>query len=127
MYAFDNTIGLEDEKLAAIVRFHYSAVITWSCDDRFPGRKTWQKLIEQPVFAEITKFHGEKISGNARAVRVTELKRECIVIETRMEPLHSYAIAKQLPKTNNGTNEGKCACAAANSSALNVTPSRRPR
>ncbi len=89
MYAFDNTIGLEHEKLAAIVRFHYSAVITGSRDDRFPGRKTWQKLIEQPVFAEITKFHGEKISGNARAVRVTELKSECIVIAIRMEPLHS--------------------------------------
>ena len=89
MYAFDNTIGLEHEKLAAIVRFHYSAVITGSCNDRFPERKTWQKLIEQPVFAEITKFHGEKISGNARAVRVTELKSECIVIATRIEPLHS--------------------------------------
>ena len=89
MYAFDNTIGLEHEKPAAILRFHYSAVITRSRDNLVPGRKTWQKLIEQPVFAEITKFHGEKISGNARAVRVTELKSECIVIAIRMEPLHS--------------------------------------
>ncbi len=89
MYSFDNTIGLEHEKPAAIERFHYSAVITGSCDNRFPGRKTWQKLIEQPVFAEIKEFHGEKISGNARAVRVIELKSECIAIATRMEPLHS--------------------------------------
>jgi hypothetical protein len=29
------------------------------------------------------------ISGNARAMRVNELKRECMVIETRIEPLHS--------------------------------------
>ena len=36
MYAFDNTIGLEHEKLAAILRFHYSTVITRSRDDRFP-------------------------------------------------------------------------------------------
>ncbi len=89
MYAFDNTIGLEHEKLAAIVHFHYSAIITWPRDNRFRGQKTWQKLIEQPVFAEIAKVHGEKISGNARAVRVTELKSECIVIAIRMEPLHS--------------------------------------
>ena len=89
MYAFDNTIGLEHEKLAAIMRFNYSAIITGPRDNGFPGRKTRQKLIEKPVFAEITKFHGEKISGNARAVRVTELKSECIVIATRMEPLHS--------------------------------------
>src|SRR6266496_3641291 len=101
MYPFDNTIGLEHEKLAAILRFHYSTVITRSRDNRFPWRKAWQKLIEQPVFAEITKFHGEKVSGNARAVRVTEM--------------------------NSGTNEGKCACAAANSKAVNITPRRRPK
>src|SRR6266480_3192568 len=96
-----------------------------------------QKLVQQvilPQFAQANrssggpaKFHCEKISGNARAVRVSELESECIVIATRMEPLHSYAIAKQLPRTNNGANEGKWACAAANSNALNVTPRRRPK
>src|SRR5437867_1858778 len=128
MHAFDDAISLEHEKLAAILRsLNYRAVVPQAHHDCFSGQEPWQQLVEQPVFAQIAEFHCEKISGNARAVRVRELKSECIVIATRMEPLHSYAIAKQLPKTNNGTNEGKCACAAANSSALNVTPTRRPR
>src|SRR6266487_5809611 len=126
MYAFDNAIGLEHEKFAAIVHLHDSAVVPGTHRNCFSGQ-TWQQLVEQLVFAQIPEFHGEKISGNARAVRVSELNSECIVMATRMEPLHSYAIAKQLPKTNNGTNEGKCACAAANSSALNVTPRSRPK
>src|SRR4030095_2760671 len=147
MHSFDNAISLKDEKLAVVLRFHYSAIVARAYGYCFSRRQTPQKLAEQLVFTHVatanfrlrtnpcgaltgrgrTDFHGEKISGNARAARVSELKSECIVIATRMEPLHSYAITKQLPKTNNGTNDGRWACAAANSSARNVTPSRRPK
>src|ERR1041384_8684353 len=127
MHAFDNTIGLKHEESAAIWYFHDGAVVPRGRGNCLFERKRTQKLLEQPIFAQIAELHGEKICGNARAVRVSELKSECIVIATRMEPLHSYAIAKQLPKTNNGTNEGKGTCAATNSSALNVTPRRRPK
>src|SRR5207253_9474871 len=90
-------------------------------------RKASQQQINQSVFVQIMEFHCEKISGSARAVRLTALNNECMVIGTRMEPLHSYAMAKQPPRINNGTNEGKCACAAANKSALKVTPIKRPK
>jgi hypothetical protein len=127
MHSFDNAIDLEHKKLVAVVDCHQSAVISRSGGNCFSQRKTSQQQIKQSVLAQITEFHCEKISGNARAVRVTALNNECMVIGTRMEPLHSYAIAKQLPRINNGINEGKCACAAANKSALNAMPIKRPK
>jgi hypothetical protein len=57
MHGFDNAIGLEHEKLAAIRRFHHGAIISGANDNRFLERKTRQKLIEQLVFAQVTKFH----------------------------------------------------------------------
>src|ERR1051326_6233079 len=126
MHALDDTIGLQHKELSATGRFNQGAVIARTRNNWFCEWNRRQKLLDKSVFAQLLHFHGEKISGNARAVRVSELKIECIVIATRMEPLHSYAIAKQLPKTNKGTNEGKYACAAANSSALKVMPRRRP-
>ena len=88
MHAFDNAIGLEHEKPATIRCPQYSAVIARG--NGFSRHyQTRQKLVQQPVLSQTTHFHGEKISGNARAVRVTELNSECIVIATRMEPLHS--------------------------------------
>ena len=89
MHAFDNAIGLKHEKLAAIRRFHDSAVVSRTCGDCSCKGKIEPKLIEQPVFAQVAKFHCERISGNARMVRVSELNSECMVIVTRMEPLHS--------------------------------------
>ena len=92
-----------------ILHFHYSAIVTRTYDYCFSRHQRPQKLAQQLVFTHIaaanfrlrtnrcgaltgggrTDFHGEKISGNARAARVSELKSECIVIATRMEPLHS--------------------------------------
>ena len=109
MHAFDNAISLKGEKLTVILHFHYSAVVPRAYGYCFSGHQTPQNLAEQLVFAHVaaanfslrtnpcgvrtgggrTHFHGEKISGNARAVRVSELKSECIVITTRMEPVHS--------------------------------------
>src|SRR5262249_17982835 len=127
MHAFDNAIDLEHKKRAAVVDCHQGAVISRPDGNCFSERKTSQEPVEQPVLAQIPEFHCEKISGNARAVRVTALNNECMVIGTRMEPLHSYAMAKQVPRISNGTNEGKCACAAANKSALKMTPIKRPK
>ena len=89
MHAFDNAIGLEHEKLAAIMRFHYSAVIAGPATTAFPSERRGKSSSSNRSSPRSRKFHGEKISGNARAVSVSELKSECIVIATRMEPLHS--------------------------------------
>ena len=109
MHILDNAISLKDEELAVTLHFYYSAIVARAYGDRFSRRQTPQKLAEQLVFTNIAAanfrlrtnpcgaltgggrpdFHGEKISGNARAARVSELKSECIVIATRMEPLHS--------------------------------------
>jgi hypothetical protein len=109
MHFFDNAISLKDEKLAVIPHFHYSAIVSRAYGYWFSRHQTPQKLAEQLIFTNVaaanfrlptnpcgartgggrTDFHGEKISGNARAARVSELKSECIVIAIRMEPLHS--------------------------------------
>ena len=89
MYPFDNTIGLKHEEPSAIRSFHDGAVIPRAYCDCSSGQEVWQQLAEQTVFAQFPEFHGEKISGNASAVSVSELKSECIVIATRIEPLHS--------------------------------------
>jgi hypothetical protein len=109
MHFFDNAISLKDEELAAILHFHYGAIVARTYGYCFSWHHTPQKLAEQLVFTYVaaanfrlrtnpcgartgggrTYFHGEKISGNARAARVSELKSECIVIAIRMEPLHS--------------------------------------
>jgi len=89
MDALNNAIGFEHEKTAAGGHFHDAAIIARTCDDRFPERKTRQKLVEQSVLAEMAQFHCRKVSGNASTVSVSELNSECIVMATRIEPLHS--------------------------------------
>ncbi len=110
MHALNNAIGFEHQKPAAGGHFHHSAVIARASNHRFPERKTRQKLVEQPVLTKfpaanpfrlrtnpsrvrtcggLAQFHCRKISGNASTVSVSELKSECIVMATRIEPLHS--------------------------------------
>ena len=89
MDAFDGAVGFKDKKVAAGRWCYQGAISTGADNDRFSERKAMQKLIEQPVFAELAQFHCGNSSGNASAVSDTELKSECIVIATRMEPLHS--------------------------------------
>ena len=89
MDTLNDAIGLKDEKVAAGRCCYQCAIIAGAESDRFPERKATQKLIEQPVFAELAQFHCEKSSGKASAVSDSELKSACIVIETRIEPLHS--------------------------------------
>ena len=87
--AFDHAISFKNKKVAAGRAFHYCAVVAGARDNRSRMRKARQESGEQPVFAQRLQFHCRKISGNARTVSESELKSECIVIETRMEPLHS--------------------------------------
>ncbi len=89
MDALNDAISFDDKKVAADRRRYQGAIITGAKGNRFSERKTRQKLIEQPVFAELAQFHCEKSSGKASAVSDSELKSACIVIETRIEPLHS--------------------------------------
>jgi hypothetical protein len=47
MYALDNAISLEHEKLAAMLRFNYSAVVAGACDNCFScKREVRQKLVK---------------------------------------------------------------------------------
>ena len=46
-------------------------------------------LAADPTITHVAQVHCEISSGKASAISVTELKSECIVIATRMEPLHS--------------------------------------
>ena len=47
------------------------------------------KLRDQSVFTDLPQLHCGSRSGNASALREMKLKSACIVIETRIEPLHS--------------------------------------
>ena len=92
MDLLDDAIGFEHKKIPARRGFHYSAVVaraSLECLQGFPERKMRQKLIEQPVFAEVAQFHCGTISGNASTVSVTALKSECMAMATRIERLHS--------------------------------------
>ncbi len=89
MDALNDAISFDDNKVAAGRRRYQGAIITGAKGNRLSERKTRQKLIEQPVFAKLAQFHCEKSSGKASAVSDSELKSACIVIDTRIEPLHS--------------------------------------
>ena len=89
MNSFHQAIGLEQVKQAGLPRFHDRAVVPRAKHDARIARKAWQQSIEQPVLAEGPQVHGWLCSWNASVVRVTALKSACIVIETRIEPLHS--------------------------------------
>ena len=65
------------------------AIITGSGNDRTIERKMRQDFAQQFFFAERAQVHCGKNSGKASAMRLRALKSECIVMETRMEPLHS--------------------------------------
>ncbi len=70
MHACDNAIGLEYKKVSVIAGFHHGAIITGAVDDLLSERKTRQKSVQQPVFADVAQFHGGVISGTP--VELTE-------------------------------------------------------
>ena len=88
MNSFDQTVGLQDIEHPALSRIDQRAIIARTENDAAAASQLCQKLFEEPVFADVSQFHWTS-SGKARAVRVTALKTACIIIETRMEPLHS--------------------------------------
>ena len=89
MNSFHDAIGLEQLQLATLRSRDDRAIVACANDHRAMARKYRQESREQPVFAEISQLHGGFNSGNASAVKVIALKHACIVIGTRMEPLHS--------------------------------------
>ena len=76
-----------------------SKIIAWTSNDVSTRLQPRRELVNQPVFAQfaaanpsfggLALFHCGIKLGKASALRERKLKRACIVIETRMEPLHS--------------------------------------
>ncbi len=89
MDSFHDAIRLEQLERAPPRTRDNSAIVAGADDHRAVAGKHRQESREQLVFAERAQVHGGFNSGNASAVRVIALKKACIVIETRMEPLHS--------------------------------------
>ena len=89
MDSFHDAIGLEQLQLATLRSRDDRAIVARAGDHRAMPRKHRQESREQLVFAERAQVHWGFNSGNASAVKVIALKHACIVIETRMEPLHS--------------------------------------
>ena len=89
MNPFDDAIGLENLEKPALSRINNRTVITGTQDNPGVPPQFRQYLFEEPVFTDISQFHCLINSGNARAVSVSALKRACMVIGTRIEPLHS--------------------------------------
>ena len=89
MNVLNKAIGLEQLEHSASVGFHDGAIIAGTHNHSPMAVKFGQKLGKQPVLTELTQLHCWTNSGKASAVRVRALKRACIVIETRIDPLHS--------------------------------------
>ncbi len=90
MNAFDDAIRLQDKQVLSFgIKFHHGAIIAGTGNDGAIERKMGQEFAQQFFFAERAQIHCGKISGKASAIRLKALKSECIVMETRMDPLHS--------------------------------------
>ena len=87
MNSFHEAIGLEEIEETTLP-LHQRAVIARA--ENHPGFRFRfrQQSFDKFVFAEVSQLHWTR-SGKASAVRVTALKSACIIIGTRIEPLHS--------------------------------------
>src|SRR4026209_1949519 len=63
VHACDNAIGLKHKKVLMIAGFHQGAIITGAIEDFLSERKTRQKSVQQPVFADVAQFHCGVIPG----------------------------------------------------------------
>lgn len=90
MNSFNQTIRFQDVEHSAFPGIDERAIVA-STKNHAPTRaQIRQELFEQPVLTDISQFHGcWTSSGKASAVNVIALKSACIVMETRIEPLHS--------------------------------------
>src|SRR5262249_15131127 len=89
MHRFDDAIGFQHNQPVACRWSNNCTVITRPRNFVLASRQSRQDPGEQTVFAESLQFHCETISGNASSVSEAALNNACIVIETRIEPLHS--------------------------------------
>ena len=89
MNFFDQAIRLQDGKHPALPGFHQRTVITRPEDDSMSRWQLQQQLFEQAILTELPQFHCRTSSGKASAVKVIALNSACIVIGTRIDPLHS--------------------------------------
>ncbi len=65
------------------------AIVARPGNDVRPRFEARHQLRDQPVLTQLAQFHCGNRSGKASALREKKLKSACIVIETRIEPLHS--------------------------------------
>jgi len=89
MGSFNHAIRFQQEQPARARAGHYRAVVPGPGDylpARFAAR---HELRNQPLLAQLAQFHCGIRLGKASALSERKLKSACIVIETRMEPLHS--------------------------------------
>ena len=89
MNFLDQTVGLQDVEQTALSRIHQRAIISGAKNNAAASSQLCQELFEEPVFADVSQLHCCTNSGKARNVKVVALKSACIIIETRMDPLHS--------------------------------------
>ena len=88
MYLLNDAIGLEHEKIAT-AELYYCAIVSCAGDHVLGNPQRRQKRGEEPVFADAAELHCGNNSGNASTVSEAALNNACIVIDTRMVPLHS--------------------------------------
>lgn len=99
MNFFYQAIRLEELKLGAGCWSDDRAVVTGAQNYSTITGEKGQEPGDETIFAELAtanpfrpglaQLHCRMTSGNASAVNVKALKSACIVIGTRMEPLHS--------------------------------------
>ena len=87
--ALDQAVRLKQKHAALVLESHHRAVVARGGDHVRGHRQIGQEAAQQSVLAQLPQVHGAKVSGKASATRVKELKSACMVIETRIEPLHS--------------------------------------
>ena len=99
MHPLDHAVGFQQKQPAIVRRGHHRAVVARTGDDVGTRLQPRRELRDQPVLAQfaaanpsfggLAQFHCGIRLGKASALRERKLKSACIVIETRMEPLHS--------------------------------------
>ena len=89
MHAFDHAIGFEEKQPVLRRRGHDRTIVARPGDHVRPRFEPRHQLRNQPLLAQLAQFHCGIRLGKASALRERKLKSACIVIETRMEPLHS--------------------------------------
>ena len=99
MHALDHAIGFEEKQTILRRPLQDRTIVARTRDDIRARLEPRDQLRDQPILTQfaaanpstggLPQFHCGIRLGKASALREKKLKRACIVIETRIEPLHS--------------------------------------